>query len=332
MELALVMICLADRSWPEALDSVVEHGIAQVEPCSGGFFPRVHYDAAALVADRSAREEFKREVESRELEIACLSACANPLHPDEERAQEARDNLVATCRLASELGVTRVSVLSGCPGGAEGDKSVNWITPMLSDDPYPDAQDAYEWQWRERGVPYWSEALEMAGANGVTLCMEPIAGNLVYDAATFKRMREAVGSALNILFDPSHFFWMGFDIEQMIASLEGSIGYAHAKDVHFAESAILRHGLVPPVGYDDWNERPWMPRAVGVGHDSAFWALYLSALRRAGYDGPVAIEIEEPYMSIDDALRLSTATLRDLVPREPVPEGNWFDVYAPADS
>jgi sugar phosphate isomerase/epimerase len=319
------MICLADRSWEDALDVAVEHGLRQIEPCSGGFFPRRHYDAAALVDDTAARKEFVDSANSRGIEIACFSACANPLHPDTARAKDAHENFVATCQLASELGVGRVGVLSGCPGGGPRDETVNWITPVLSDDPYPDAELAYRWQWEERGIPYWSDAAAIAAGYGVELSMEPIAGNLVYDATTFHRLRGEVGTQLGALFDPSHFFWQGFDNDQLVASFGSTINHAHAKDVRIDSTGVLRDGLVPPVGYDQWDDRTWSPRAPGLGHDRAFWAGYLSALRRAGYDGAVAVEIEEPYMAVEDAIRVASATLRDLVPREPMPTGNWFE-------
>jgi sugar phosphate isomerase/epimerase len=332
MELGLVMICLADRSWEDALDTAIEFGIKHLEPCSGGYFPRHHYDARVLVEDSSARKAFADAVRARELEIACLSACANPLHPDKDRAKEAHENFVATCQLANELEVPLVGVLSGCPGGGPEDRTVNWITPVLSDDPYPDAQLALEWQWENRAIPYWREAASIAEQYGVALSMEPIAGNIVYDATTFSRLRESTGPAIGALFDPSHFFWQGFDIEQLVATFGNTINYAHAKDVRIDRVAVKRDGLVPPVAYDAWDARSWGPRTPGLGHDASFWARYISALRRTGYEGPITIEIEEPYMSVDDALRLAVATLQVVVPRDPMPTGNWFEAAYGQDS
>lgn len=330
MDLAVVMICFGDRSWNEALDVVSAHGIHHVEPCSGGFFPKVHYEPQHLLTDAGERQAFERSLRERDLQISCLSVCGNPLHPNRERAREADEDFVATCRLAGELGVERIGVLSGCPAGAADDETVNWITPVLSDDPYPDALQALEWQWNEKAIPYWSKAAEVAKSCGVRLCMEPIAGNLVYDPASFERLRGAVGPTIGALFDPSHFFWMGFDIDGLVARFGDAIYYAHAKDVRIDPAAVGRDGLVPPVGYDQWDARPWMPRAPGIGHPPDFWARYFTSLRGAGYDGPVAIEIEEPLLTVDDAISLSVAILSPLMPSGPPPSGNWFDVYAPS--
>ena len=51
------------------------------------------------------------------------------------------------------------------------------------------------------------------------------------------------------------------------------------------------------------------------------------ALRRAGYDDCLAIEFQEPYMTVADGLRKSVQMLTAAMPADPPPSGNWFEMY-----
>lgn len=329
MDVGIVMISLANQTWDDALDTVCEFGIKHIEPCSGGWFPTVHYDAAELLGDTAALRRFVSAINSRGLEIAALSCVGNPLHPDRLRASTDHDDFLDTCRLAAELGVSRVSVISGCPAGGPRDETVNWIVRSVFDDPSKDVEAIYRWQWEEIAVPYWATAAGGAQTLGVVICMEPMAGQLVYNVETYERLRDSTGGTIKALLDPSHLFWQGIDISLAIERLAGSIGYAHAKDSFLDARAIARDGLISSRAYDDWNHRSWMPRAVGYGHPEMFWRDFLVALLRAGYDGPVSVELEEPFVSERDALSQSVRLLRSAMPTDPMPSGDWYNVYQP---
>jgi sugar phosphate isomerase/epimerase len=113
----------------------------------------------------------------------------------------------------------------------------------------------------------------------------------------------------------------------MIQDLGDAIYYAHAKDVSIDQEIVRREGLAPACDFDDWNSRSWLYRAIGYGHPATFWCDFVVALRRAGYDGALAIELEEPFMTIDDALAKSVELMRTVMPSEPAPTSNWFDNY-----
>jgi sugar phosphate isomerase/epimerase len=136
-----------------------------------------------------------------------------------------------------------------------------------------------------------------------------------------------VGPTVGANFDPSHLFWMGVDALEMIADLGDAIYYTHAKDVSFEPAVVRRQGLVPAGDFADWEGRSWHYRAIGFGHPESFWREFVTALRRAGYDDVVVIELEEPFMSTTDALSASVANLRAVLPADPFPQGNWFDSY-----
>jgi sugar phosphate isomerase/epimerase len=323
LELALVMVCYFDRPWEDALHAVARHGLTMVEPCGGGHIPKTHYDPVALAEDSELLASFRESLESRNLQIAALGVHGNPVHPDRAIATAHHDDFVATCKIASELEVGVVDVISGTPAGGPQDKTVNWIVNFI----WPHFTEAYRWQWEERLIPYWKEAAEIAASYGVRIAIEPHGGSTVYNLQTFIRLRDAVGETIGANVDPSHLFWLGIDVMDFVADLGETIILAHAKDVAMNERLVRRDGLIPAVQFDDWDNRSWSYRALGHGHDSVFWRNYVTALRRAGYDGPVVIEIEEPYYATDDAVAQSVAVMREALPTEGIPRANWFDKY-----
>ncbi len=323
MEIGLCSLSLLDRGWDEALDTLVANGVRWIEADAGGHIPKQHYDPHALLADPGALERFRDSLESRGIRIAAFGCYGNPVHPDPDRRRRDHDDFVATCRLARELGVDRVAVISGCPPGSPTDRAPNWIVNSI----YPDFRAAYTWQWEKCLIPYWQEAAQVADENGVRICIEPHGGDMVYNLETFVRLREAVGPAIGVNFDPSHLFWLGVDVFAMIKELGDAIYYVHAKDASIDEAAVRRQGLAPAVDFADWGNRSWVYRAVGSGHGVLFWREFATALRRAGYDDVVALELEDPFMVMDDTIELSLTTLRAALPVRPAPEGNWFDTY-----
>jgi sugar phosphate isomerase/epimerase len=323
MELGLVIDPRLDCDWEDALDLAVRHGITHVEPCGGGHVPKAYVDPVALAEDDDKLAEFAVSISSRELRIAALGCYGNPIHPDDERARAAHEDFVAMCGVASKLEVNRITVISGVPAGGPADRAPNWIIPSV----YADLEQAYRWQWEERLIPYWREACSVAAAHEVTICMEPIGGFMVYNGQTFLRLREACGEVLCANVDPSHLWWMGIDPLVFVEQLQGAIGYVHAKDVSLDPRRVARDGVAAACRYDDWDARTWTYRAIGYGHPEPFWKDFFTTLRRAGYDDVVSIEIEESFMSQREALEKSVEMVRRALPREPVPEGNWFERY-----
>jgi sugar phosphate isomerase/epimerase len=323
MELGLCSVCLLDRSWEQALDTLARHKIHWVEANAGGHIPKDHFDPLELLADDEALARFADSLSQHDIRIAAFGCYGNPVHPTEWRRRRDHDDFVATCKLAERLGVTRVSVISGCPAGGPNDRAPNWIINSI----YPDFRKAYDWQWEKSLIPYWREAARTAEDHGVQICIEPHGGDMVYNLETFERLRDAVGATIGATFDPSHLWWMGIDVLSMIRELAGAIYYVHAKDVQVDSGIVTRQGLVPAVDYADWNRRSWVYRAIGQGHDEQFWRAFVTTLRRTGYDDVVSIEIEDPFLTIDDAIDMSVATLRAALPRNAPPAADWFDNY-----
>lgn len=323
MKIGLVVDPRLDRDWEAALDLAVANGLTHVEPCGGGHVPKHYIDPQRLSVDDEALTRFKESITSRALQISSLGCFGNPVHPDHGRADTAHQDFVAMCDVASKLGVQRVTVISGVPAGGPHDAVPNWIIPSI----YADLERAYEWQWESKLIPYWREACQIAAGHGLKICMEPIGGFMVYNAQTFLRLRDECGDTLMANVDPSHLWWMGIDPLVFIEQLGEAIGYAHAKDVAIDERRVARDGVVPACRYDDWENRSWTYRAIGFGHAETFWNDFFTSLRRAGYDDVVSVEVEESFMSMDEATSKSVELVRRALPLEPIPSTNWFERY-----
>jgi len=124
----------------------------------------------------------------------------------------------------------------------------------------------------------------MAQSYGVTLCMKAHVGCAVYSTPTTLQAIEAVKNpAFGIDMDPSHIFRCGEEPELALDAVA-----AHMKHVHIRDCAGRQqspgHPLKQICGAGDINLRG-----------------YFEVLVRAGYDGPVNLEIIGPDLTLADA-------------------------------
>ena len=88
------------------------------------------------------------------------------------------------------------------------------------------------------------------------------------------------------------------------------IGFAHAKDTLLFPERIRARGVFDVRHPVDPATAPWTFAAVGRGHADETWAALIEALRRAGHDGDLSIEHEDPTLDAPAGLEHSLATLR----------------------
>lgn len=310
---------MLDRPWEAMLDAAVALGIRQIEACGGGHIPTVHYDPIRLASDPDALARFRLSLEERGLSLCAFSCHGNPLHPDRVRASADHEDFVATCRVASELGVGFVSLLAGLPGGAPGDRTPNWVINSA----FPGLGEVYRWQWEERVLPYWRQAAQIASDHGLVLCVEPHSADVVYNTPTFTRLRAEVGPVIGMNFDPSHLWWQGIDPIAVVEAVGGDIRTCHVKDAHLDPRRIARDGVASPKDYERWDERPWTFSTPGYGHSELFWSRLVLALRRAGYTGTLSVECEDPFLAPDDTLAASVDLLERVLPAHEPPPVDW---------
>jgi sugar phosphate isomerase/epimerase len=287
--IALLTDAFEHRTLDDVAAWCAARGIQGLELGAGGYSPAPH-----LAPDCRER------VAGHGLEIVALNASGNPLHrPEHDEA------LRRAIRLAAEMGVPRVVAMSGCPGSGD------W--PVFAGGAWlPDMEGLWERQWAERIEPYWSELSPWAAAEapGVDICLELHPGTSIYNAASFLLLAAITQDNVKVNLDPSHFWWQGIDPIATIEALAGRIGFAHGKDTVVHPDRVARHGVLDFRWPSTAEEMPWHFAAVGRGRPAEEWRALLEALRRAGYDGPISIEHEDPSLTPEEGVEASLEGLR----------------------
>lgn len=312
MQLGLITDSLGARSFESALDTAAELGLDTVELATGNWSESPHANLAELVSSPASRNALHSAVTSRGLTLSALNANGNQLHPvtGSQHDLVVRDSI----RLASELGVPTVVLMSGLPA-ARGEKSPNWITTSWP----PETLEILAYQWDEVAAPYWVELAEFARNRGVRLAVEMHGRQLVFNVATLNRLRDIAGDdVVGANLDPSHLMWMGADILSVIRALGSSIFHVHAKDARIDRGNAAVNGILDTLPPDRAADRSWNYVTLGLGHPggAAFWNDFVYTLRSVGYDGPLNIEHEDVLVSADEGVRRSAELLKSVVLRE----------------
>jgi sugar phosphate isomerase/epimerase len=307
MKIGLNTDSLGGLSIDHMLDFAAELGIESVEFPTGAWSSSPHVDLDRLLESDAARRELLARVQDRGLTISALNCNGNQLDPVGGPA----DDAVArkTIALASLLGVDRIVLMSGCPGGP-GDRWANWITVAWP----PETAEVLRYQWDEVVLPYWRGLAAYATGHGIEkLCVEMHGQQVVYNVPTLLRLREAVGPVVGANYDPSHLMWMGADPLAAIAALGDAIYHVHAKDTRLERARQALTSRLETTPNSEPAARSWNYVTLGLGHDEAFWRAFCAALRRIGYDDVLSIEHEDTSMTPEDGVRDSVALLRRAV-------------------
>ena len=322
MKLGVMSNGIAPLGWDKALASCQQLGLDAIELPCGAFAKSKLLDAEAVLENPSLQQKIKDDVARHGLVISALSCHGNPIHPDpaaaklHERAQD------VTVRLAPKLGVNIVCTFSGCPGGAPGDKTPNWVTCAWPTD-FP---RILEYQWNDVLVPYWQRKAAEARNEGVRIAFEAHPGFAVYNPETLLKLRRLAGDNLGANLDPSHFFWQGIDPVEAARVLgdAGALYHVHAKDTAIDGHNTRINGTLDTKSYGDLANRSWVFRTCGYGHGDEFWKPFVSMLRAKGYDHVLSIEHEDSYMSVQEGFQKAVAYLRGVLIREPAAQAWWF--------
>lgn len=308
MKLGVFTVALGDRSAEDAFKWLSQRGVQTVEIGCGGYPGRAHCNPAELLGDPAKLDAFKALLDKYNLRISALSCHSNHVHPDKSVREKAAEDFSLALRLAQKLGIDTVCTFSGCPGDHDGAKLPNWVTCAWP----PDFGEVLKYQWNDVLIPFWKKAVGEAAQYGVTkIALEPHPGFCVYNADTVLRLRTAVGNAIGANLDPSHLFWQGADPVQTIMALKGAIHHFHAKDTNINKYNTAVNGVLDTGSLLGLENRSWLFRTVGYGHDSVVWGDIFTALRLAGYDGAVSIEHEDAFMSIEEGLEKGIRFLKE---------------------
>lgn len=305
MKIGLNTDSLAALSLEELLDYAAELGLDCVEFGLGGWSTAPHVDLQLLLNHAKERDRLLGMLRERGLSISALNASGNPLHPGVIGSQDAKLAHDAVI-LARQLGVKRVVMMSGLPGGAPDEKMPNWITSS-----WPlEAMEMLEWQWTEKVLPFWKNLSRHADENSVRLCVENHGRQCVYNPESYFRLREAIGPTVGMNFDPSHLIWMGGDPVSAIQALGAEhIYHFHGKDTRIEPDARANGNLdvkhVVPVVGRSWNFVP-----LGHGHSRRGWLEIVEALRAVGYDDVISVENEDYTFATKVAIAESVDVLQ----------------------
>lgn len=311
MRLCLVTDSLGNMSLEEMLQTAASLGYESLEFGCGNWSGAPHVDLDDLLESVRKRDAFVNAIKNAGLEIAALNCSGNQLAPNEEgRLHQAV--VEKTFRLAELLGVKKIVMMSGLPGGGPEDKIPNWITTSWP----PLNTQVLNWQWDEIAIPYWEKTVKQAKEHGIErIALENHGCQLVYNAETLYKLRNRVGEMVGMNLDPSHLFWMGGDPILAARHLGEAIYHVHAKDVRFERGIIGRDGALDTKTVECFAERSWNFAALGYGHDANWWSEFFTVLRMIGYSGPVSLENEDQTMDQLTAVKKSTKILKETLPK-----------------
>ena len=173
-----------------------------------------------------------------------------------------------------------------------------------------------DWQWKEKVIPYWSEAARFARQHGVKrLALEMHPNFVVYNPRTLMQLREAVGEEIGANCDLSHLFWQGCDAVEVIHYLgrQGALFHAHMKDTSFYPDNVAKYGVLNFVfEKSELDTASENFRAVGYGHGASLWKSIVKAYMDVGYEGILSIENEDPVLSGEVGVERAAYVLKNV--------------------
>ncbi|MDZ4765142.1 MAG: sugar phosphate isomerase/epimerase [Chloroflexota bacterium] len=320
MKLGVFIAAFAQMEFEPLLDYVASVGVTAIEIPVGGYVGDAHLKPAQMLHDDPACADLKAKIAARGLSISALSAHANPLHPNPVIGEPHREAVKNGILMAEKLGVETFITFSGCPGGAPGDMTPNWVTCPWP----PDFSDTVKYQWEQVMIPYWREINAFAEARGVRIAIEMHPGFCVYSAEHILALRDALGSKnIGANFDPSHLFWQGVDPVFAIRKLGAAIFHFHAKDTVIDPINSTVNGVLDTKSYSDLANRSWVFRTVGYGHGESTWRDMVSNLRLVGYDGTLSIEHEDGLMSQQEGFEKAAQFLNPILIKQAAGYAFW---------
>jgi sugar phosphate isomerase/epimerase len=278
MKLGFVSAILHDLPLEEVLRFAAENQFSCVElmcwppgKSERRYAGVTHLDVTAL--DKSAIEHTKSLTASYGVSICGLGYYPNPLSADAAESQVAAAHIVKVIDAAAALGVRVVNSFIG-------------RNPNLSIDA----------NW-SRFLDVWKPIIKHAEDRNVRIGIEncpmlftadewPGGKNLATSPAIWRRMFADIPSRnFGLNFDPSHFIWQQMDYVSPLAEFRDRLVHIHAKDARIDRYALDQHGVLS-------HPKLWhTPKIPGQG--DVRWGAFFGALTDAGYDGPVAIEVED---------------------------------------
>jgi sugar phosphate isomerase/epimerase len=275
MKLGFVSAVLADLSLDEVLAFAAKTGYSSVEVMCWppGKSERRYSGVTHLDVTHLDVPALRELIARHGVAISGLGYYPNPLSANREEAEIAVEHLHRLIDAAADLGIPIVNSFVG-------------RDPALS----------VEANW-PRFVETWRPLIDHAEHRGIRVGIEncpmlftrdewPGGKNIATTPAIWRKMFEAIPSphfGLNL--DPSHLIWQQIDYIAPLTEFRDRIFHVHAKDARIDKKALDDHGVL---SYPNLWHTPKLP---GLG--DIRWGAFLGALAEVGYDGHVAVEVED---------------------------------------
>jgi sugar phosphate isomerase/epimerase len=278
MKLGFVSAILPEYTLEQVFSFAAEAGFSSVEVmcwppgrAERRYAGVTHLDVSDLSPD--AIEHVQGLIELQGVEISGLGYYPNPLAADRAESELAVAHLHRLIDAAAEMGIGVVNSFVG-------------RDPSLSVDA----------NW-PRFLDVWRPVVKHAEARDVQIGIEncpmlftadewPGGKNLATSPAIWRRMFADIPSPnFGLNFDPSHLVWQQMDYLAPLAEFRDRLVHVHAKDARIDRAALDAHGVL---AYPKLWHTPKLP-----GQGDVRWGAFLGALADSGYDGHVAIEVED---------------------------------------
>ena len=308
MKIGMITDSLPGTDFDTLLATAARLRLDMLEFGCGNWSSAPHLNLDRMLDSDEERRNFKSRLAEHGIGISALNCSGNPVHPGEtgKRHDEVTRK---TIKLASLMGVERVVMMSGCPGGP-GDANANWVTTCWP----PEMATILAYQWDEVLIPFWRDLAAYATEHGVSkLCLELHAHQNVYNVRTMLRLRDAVGETVGANFDPSHPMWMGADPLAAARALGDAIYHVHAKDTRVDPVIAGVNGVIETIPGDRFQDRAWNYITLGYGHGELWWREFVAVLAAVGYDDVFSIEHEDPMLPALEGVEKSVAFLRNVL-------------------
>jgi len=278
MNLGFVTAIVPELSLNDVLAFASHEGFASVEvmcwpvgKAERKYAGVTHVDVEQLNASQA--EGIRELCEDYGVTISALGFYPNVLDPNPAVSKAGVDHLKKVIKAAPKLGLNRVNAFVGRDWTRTVDE--NW----------------------SRFLKIWRPLIKLAEDQGVKIGIEncpmsftrdewPGGKNLFTTPTIWRRAFNDIDSdSFGLNYDPSHFVLQDMDPLSPLAEFASKLFHVHAKDVKIDRQALNE------VGRFDFPLRWHQPRVPGFGEIN--WAAFMGELNRVGYDGPVAIEVED---------------------------------------
>jgi len=157
----------------------------------------------------------------------------------------------------------------------------------------------------------WGPILDEFDRHGVSFALEVHPTEIAFDTVTARRALAAVGGhkRFGFNFDPSHFGYQGVDYLGFLRAFGDRVFNVHVKDLWWSDTPSEAGTFGGHLEFGAAGRR-WDFRAPGRGRID--FDGIVRELNRAGYEGPLSVEWEDPMMDREHGAREAAAFVRRL--------------------